>query len=859
MINCLHQLKMSRNEDRVYLIIALLIFGLIMAEIFGEHLNNQLHAEASRTAAENKLGNIRNRLEVNLRGDIQLVKGLVSLIATHPKLSQEEFSRAAKPMFEGGSLLRNIGAAPDLVIRMMYPIAGNEKAIGLDYRTRLNQIETAERVRATGQMILAGPIQLVQGGTGLIGEIPVFTESSDGHKKFWGLTSAVIDVDKLYRSSGLLDPNITLEIAIRGKDGKGAQGELFFGQPDTFKNNPVVADVALPNGSWVIAAVPRGGWVTQADNTWELRLAFLLISLLILWPFYALARSLGSLERAQRQIESERNALQQSKEQLAAILNASMESIILIDVADKVLTLNDTAAKRFNKDPSDMLGRCVFDFLPSEVMVARREHIEQVFRTGKAISSEDKRGEHFFSNNYCPIIDSDGKVGSVVIYAADITERHNYQLRLERLLAEQKALLENDLIGIVTVNDRKIIWANPAFEKMLGYDKGELADTPTRQTYPSEDAFQSFGATAYPILSAGHVFRSQIEQVRKDGKHIWVDLSGAILNPETGESLWGFVDITERKSAETALRESHQELHTLLNSMAEGAYGVDISGHCTFVNDSFLRILGYSNQDEVIGQHIHELIHYAHEDGTPYPASECRMYAAYLQNENIHCTDEVFWHKFGVPIHVEYWSRPITVDGVTMGAVATFVDISERKLVEERMRHLATYDALTDLPNRTLLEDRLRQALLAAKRDTLHIGLMFIDLDKFKPINDAYGHGVGDQVLLEAAKRMQACVRASDTVARIGGDEFIVLLPLVDAKVDVLLVAEKIRYALSQSMMLAGLELNISSSIGIALFPEHGDDEVTLLKHADAAMYEAKQAGRDNVHMFSPNHPTYQF
>ena len=506
-----------------------------------------------------------------------------------------------------------------------------------------------------------------------------------------------------------------------------------------------------------------------------------------------------------------------------------------------------------------MLGRCIYDFLPPEVIVSRRKNVEQVFRTGKAIYSEDKRDEHFFANNYYPIIDSDGKIGSVVIYAADITEHHNYKLRLERLLAEQKALLENDLVGIVTVKDRKIIWANPAFEKMLGYDPGELAGTLTRQTYPSDDAYQSLGADAYPILTAGNVFRSQIEQVRKDGKHIWVDLSGAILNPETGESLWGFIDITERRFAETALRESHQELHTLLNSMAEGAYGVDISGHCTFVNDSFLRILGYSNQNEIIGQHIHELIHYAHADGTPYPAPECRMYAAYLQNENIHCADEVFWHKFGLPIHVEYWSRPITVDGVTMGAVATFIDISERKKSEERMIHLATYDALTDLPNRTLLEDRLRQALLAAKRDTLHIGLMFIDLDKFKPINDAYGHGVGDQVLLEVAKRMQACVRASDTVARIGGDEFIVLLSLVDAEADVLLVAEKIRYSLSQPMMLMGLELNISSSIGVALFPEHGDDEVTLLKHADAAMYEAKQAGRDNVQIFRPNHPTKQF
>ena len=144
--------------------------------------------------------------------------------------------------------------------------------------------------------------------------------------------------------------------------------------------------------------------------------------------------------------------------------------------------------------------------------------------------------------------------------------------------------------------------------------------------------------------------------------------------------------------------------------------------------------------------------------------------------------------------------------------------------------------------------------MLAAQRDKLHIGLRYIDLDKFKPINDEYGHGVGDLVLLEAARRMQACVRASDTVARIGGDEFIVLLSVVDSDADVLLVAEKIRDAINRPIMLAELELNISSSIGIALFPEHGNDEITLIKNADTAMYAAKQLGRKNVQVFRPAH-----
>jgi diguanylate cyclase (GGDEF)-like protein/PAS domain S-box-containing protein len=351
-------------------------------------------------------------------------------------------------------------------------------------------------------------------------------------------------------------------------------------------------------------------------------------------------------------------------------------------------------------------------------------------------------------------------------------------------------------------------------------------------------------------------WNGEVWNLRKSGEAYAEWLSINVIYREDGSKRLHvaiFTDITAKKQDEMALQDSNTKMNLLLQSMAEGAYGIDINGRCTFVNESFLRILGY-NQSEVIGQNIHELIHYSYADGTPYPEAECPIDAALKCNENIHSADEVFWHKFGVPIPVEYWSRPIVIDGRITGTVTTFIDVSERRMEEERINHLATHDTLCDLPNRDLLGDRLRQSLLAAQRDKQHIGLMYIDLDKFKPINDGYGHGVGDQVLLEAARRMQACVRASDTVARIGGDEFIVLLTVVDSDADVLLVAEKICQALNRPMMLAGLELNISSSIGIAMFPEHGNDESTLIKHADTAMYAAKQLGRNNVQVFRPAH-----
>ena len=189
-------------------------------------------------------------------------------------------------------------------------------------------------------------------------------------------------------------------------------------------------------------------------------------------------------------------------------------------------------------------------------------------------------------------------------------------------------------------------------------------------------------------------------------------------------------------------------------------------------------------------------------------------------------------------------------DGSIYAVCGISTDISKRKEIEEHMSHMAQYDALTHLPNRALFNDRLQQAIATAQRHKEHLALMFLDLDKFKPVNDTYGHSVGDQLLKEVAQRIENCLRDSDTAARWGGDEFVVLLPTIEAEQDASKVAEKIRQALYLPFELAGHSLEISSSIGIAVFPQHGKDEKLLVKNADIAMYHAKSSGRNNVKVY---------
>jgi diguanylate cyclase (GGDEF)-like protein/PAS domain S-box-containing protein len=189
-------------------------------------------------------------------------------------------------------------------------------------------------------------------------------------------------------------------------------------------------------------------------------------------------------------------------------------------------------------------------------------------------------------------------------------------------------------------------------------------------------------------------------------------------------------------------------------------------------------------------------------------------------------------------------------DGSIYALCGISTDITERKDVEEHMSHMAQYDVLTHLPNRALFDDRLHQAIAAAQRHKEHLALMFLDLDKFKPVNDTYGHGVGDLLLKEAAQRIQDCLRESDTAARIGGDEFVILLPTIETERDAKKVGEKILHALNQPFELAGHSLQISSSIGVAVYPKHGRDEKLLVKSADIAMYHAKKNGRNNVKIY---------
>ena len=252
--------------------------------VFAERQNRIVHHQSEIAKVSEQLGVVRAKLEGNINSNIQLVRGLVSVIAANPDLDQAHFSKIASGLVGKHSQLRNIAGAPGMVISLMYPVEGNEQAIGLDYRKNEKQRDAAMRAVSTEQMILAGPVKLLQGGRGFVGRFPVFIENGKGDKHLWGLVSAVIDVDQLYQQSGLVSADLPIRIAIRGQDATGEKGNVFFGDPEIFDHKQATFEVSLPTGNWQIAAVPADGWSTTPDNAWHMRFLILLAGLLVIVP-----------------------------------------------------------------------------------------------------------------------------------------------------------------------------------------------------------------------------------------------------------------------------------------------------------------------------------------------------------------------------------------------------------------------------------------------------------------------------------------------------------------------------------------------------------------------------------------------
>ena len=457
--------------------------------------------------------------------------------------------------------------------------------------------------------------------------------------------------------------------------------------------------------------------------------------------------------------------------------------------------------------------------------------------------------------------------------------------QLQLALREQQVILDTAGVGIVFIKKRIVIRCNQRFATVFGHTgTGDILGSANRSLFPDQSSFHALGEAAYPIMAQGLAYKSEILMKRRDGELFWTHMTGKLVNPaDTAEgSIWIIDDISDQKTAQAQLQTVLTEQTLILdNAMVGIAFLRERT--VTRCNHSFEHLLGYQ-PGELQGESSRlwyeserEWLEARQQWLVPFAAGQAFEGEMLLRKKDgsaIYCEvrakaiDPTDTDKGSIWITQNITARKMAeneliqarqnleklvelrTQELSRSVLALEKKAEEQKESEAHIQRLAHFDPLTGLPNRLLLKDRCQHALTVAQRANHPVALMFIDLDHFKNINDSLGHRVGDEVLIELASRLKATVREQDTVSRLGGDEFILLLPDTDAY-GAAQVADKLLLAALMPFQIEQHELTVTPTIGIAIYPTDGSDLDALSKCADAAMYRAKEDGRNSYRFFT--------
>ena len=469
----------------------------------------------------------------------------------------------------------------------------------------------------------------------------------------------------------------------------------------------------------------------------------------------------------------------------------------------------------------------------------------------------------YFKSCFIPIKDASGKVLKLMGITEDITERKNIEDELKQTKERYDLATAIGKVGTwdwspVTGD---LIWSDETF-RLMGLAPGAVK--PSYELFLSllhPDCREFLDNAVQAALRDKKPYSMDCRIVSGSGEELACHVTGKVEFDAKGQPvrmLGTIHDITGRKAGEERLRKSEANLRAILNNSPYLTWLKDPEGRYLKVNKAYVDHARKKDARQIMGKTDFDL--WPRELAEKYRADDAEVMASRQQKRveeaSIYGSETRWVETFKTPV--------VDESGNVLGTAGFARDITERKQAEEQIRNLAFYDALTQLPNRRLLDDRLGTIMAASKRSGRYGALMFLDLDNFKPLNDTHGHGVGDLLLIEAARRITGCVREMDTVARFGGDEFVVMLGELDtdkteSAMQASSVAEKIRVILAEPYALkfqreggaeATIEHHCTSSIGVALFINHEASPEDILKWADIAMYQAKEGGRNQVRFF---------
>lgn len=591
-----HRLWYRLRSQFVTVLIGLTLLGV------GVYVDRQLGQEehsAQRNTVLQRINGIRARLEAEVNGNSQLVKGMVAAIVANPEMSQADFERFAKPLFHGDSALRNLSGAPDFKLEYLYPMVNNQKAIGFDYRSKPAQLAVAERAMQTRKIVLYGPVKLVQGGSGLIAMLPVFLEDdSQKTTRPWGIVSAVIDTAKLYEASGLTSFR-DLAIALRQTPVEGEEAQpAFLGDDSIFTQDPVQVDVNLQGGTWTLAAVPTSGWVESTASAQWRRVILVLAGLLVLMPV-AVAVSYANKRR-------------DSEELLRALFELSPFGFNLNDLeSGRYLSVNKALTEQTGYSEAELLQRTYLDITPREYNPQQKNIADTLSSTGRYGPYEKeyirKDGTRYpVRLNGMLFTRPDGTQ-----YTWSIVQDISDQKRAEKALIESKQQLD------LVIKATKVgIWDwdiptgstifNEQWADMIGYSLLELSpvnfDTWVRLTHPDDVAHATAKLEAH---WAGNedVYSTELRMRHKQGHWIWIMATGRVVewlpDGKPKRMVGTHFDVSRSKQVEEELKYSRDQFASLVDNIPGITYRCALDADWTmhYMSEQVSQLTGHPASD----------------------------------------------------------------------------------------------------------------------------------------------------------------------------------------------------------------------------------------------------------------------
>ena len=762
------------------------------------------------------------------------------------------------------------------VVDYVEPPDGNEPIFGLDMRTRLGAASAAERALRTGRPTATGRYRLVSGAGaadgGLTIYLPVSEAASTPDER---LANARAFVDVVLRMDQVLSEVLSepamagIQLQIRDLGPAGAKPEAGT-QDSAFYRSPAPAE---PGGAlaWAGWRYRQSQQMPMAERVWSLefesapeanpwltRFPLLVLgtgmgmTLAAFLAFSGVARARGeAVAKAEHATGELRKQLSFTQQLIEAIPNP----IFFKDAAGRYLGCNRAFEDYIGVDREALVGKTVRDVTsPDDADLSVRADQALFERSGSqayeaTLTYARDGSRHDVLVNKATFYSPSGEVAGLVGVLVDITQRKKLEAETRESHERLRAVIHAAPLAIVARDlDALVRMWNPAAERMFGWRESEVLET---RASVVPERLRAEARALRLRAEAGETIRvEETRRMRRDGTEIDVSLSMAPIYGADGVvigTMIAIVDISRRKIAEQALRQSEEQLRLAMEAAQMGMWYWEVDTD-RFLHSEGLSVLFGGRADDPLTDYrvFRDRLHPEDRE-----LLEATLRHAIRKGADFQADGRVVWPDGSIHWLANRGQVHRGPDGHAQRVIGVAMEITDRKIAEQRIAHMAHHDALTGLPNRVLLRDRIQQAIAQAHRNGKELAVLFLDLDRFKTINDSLGHQLGDRLLQSVASRLLVCVREGDTVARVGGDEFVIVIPGISSSADASHVASKILEVLASPFHLSGNDLHVGASLGISLYPADGGDAETLMRNADTAMYHAKDSGRGNFQFFT--------